>query len=190
MKMQDKYGTEKSITFESRRTVEENPQVTFLFAPREAAGLAGMAGLYRAWLMEKEGLSRLASPQAKPLFLDIYGVSQKKESFLGFLVDRPATGTTVEELRAMCAALEQAGANDGVLTLYYWNKKGTAAGFSAISRWTDPSGAKRRSPLRPGKRGTGPRTVLRRGQRPRPQRKLGLVVLQQRRDQPAADPLV
>lgn len=128
MKMQDKYGTEKSITFESRRTVEENPQVTFLFAPREAAGLAGMAGLYRAWLMEKEGLSRLASPQAKPLFLDIYGVSQKKESFLGFLVDRPATGTTVEELRAMCAALEQAGANDGVLTLYYWNKKGTGGG--------------------------------------------------------------
>ena len=106
MKMQDKYGTEKSITFESRRTVEENPQVTFLFAPRETAGLAGMAGLYRAWLMEKEGLSRLSSPQAKPLFLDIYGVSQKKER---------------------------------------------AAGFSEISRWTDPSGAKRRSPASPRK---------------------------------------
>ncbi len=128
MKLQDKYGTEKSITFESRRTVQENPLVQFLFTSSVSADLAEMAGLYRTYLMEECDLQRIKPDQAKSLFLDVYGVSQKKESFLGFLVDRPATGTTVEELRAITERLEQEGAQDSVFSLYYFHKKGTGSG--------------------------------------------------------------
>lgn len=119
----DKYGTEKTMTFESRRRITENPRVRFLLTTPETATLAGMAARYRDYLEQTAGLSRLTESAA--VYLDVYGVSQQKESFLGFLMWRSVAATTADQLADIAAALKEAGVDDGVMSLYYFSKGGT-----------------------------------------------------------------
>ena len=119
----DKYGTEKTMTFESKKTMSENPRVRFLMATPETANLAGMAARYRRYLEQTFGLSRLT--EASMVYLDVYGVSQQKESFLGFPVWRSVAATTATQLTDIATALNNAGVDDGVISLYYFNKGGT-----------------------------------------------------------------
>lgn len=128
MKLYDKYGTEKNITFESKKVSDANPLVRYWFAGKKDANLAGMAALYRNYLIQEKNFGKIKKSTDAPLYLDVFGASEKKESVLGFLVDKTVTATTMKDLNDIAARLSELKINNMVILLEYFNKKGTGSG--------------------------------------------------------------
>lgn len=130
LKLYDKYGTEKIITFESKKVTEVNPIIRYQFTNKEKSNLVGMAEIYRNRLIRKSNLSQLKNNSNTPLYLDIYGASEKKESVLGFLIDKVVAVTTINDLKDITKVLIDSKIDNTIITLKYFNEKGTGGSVS------------------------------------------------------------
>ncbi len=67
---------------------------------------AGMAGKYRAYLIEEQGLSKRTREGQYPLYLDVYGYMKKQAQFLGFPYTKAWMLTTVSDMEKMVDDLD------------------------------------------------------------------------------------
>lgn len=119
-----KDGSETAVTItEKKLETWTDYQVSYFFLPKEENSLGDMAALYRAYLVETEGMvSRIEAQEDIPLYLDLYGYIEKTKSFLGIPRDTKISMTTAADANAMLDALQSGGVDNVVVKYNYWAK--------------------------------------------------------------------
>lgn len=94
-----------------------NLSVRYSFLEGEKANYAGMAEYYRTYLMNTYGMSKLEATDSTAFYTDIYGIMDKKVSYVGFPINTKYALTTFEEAETIVNDLIGLGVED--LTVRY-----------------------------------------------------------------------
>ena len=125
MNLLDKDGKTRVVTFIAKHYTEINPVVSCRFLSGSEAGYTGMAKLYRNYLTETRDMARIVPGKDVPIVIDLIGATQKKESFLGVVVNRTLPVTTLDEAGGIVDALREKHVSGINLYLYDYGKDGT-----------------------------------------------------------------
>lgn len=123
----DSAWNEREVTVVSDRTAEVNPVVTYHFLEGDQAQPAGMAAVYRDYLLA-QGVTARIPEGPLPCSFEVFGAVGKSESFLGFPVTRTVSATTAADLEEMVAAFREAGIPSSWWTLYGFTRGGMYGG--------------------------------------------------------------
>ena len=139
------YGRLSRLSVFQSRPNREDIQVRYKFLSGSDADYAGMARLYREYLITKGVLPASLAGAAKsaPLFVELIGSVQKKEPILGIprLVDLPLT--TFAQALEIAKALEQAGVENVVFRYVGWQEGGIRHEYPSRVRLLDELGSRR-----------------------------------------------
>ena len=144
MNLLDKDGKTRVVTFVAKHCTDVNPIVSYDFLSGDAAGYVGMAKRYRDHLIKTNNMTKIQSGGKAPIFIDLIGATQKKESFLGFIVNSTLPVTTLEEAGTIVDILREKKVDGINLYLYEFGPKGTGGSvplsFSIESKLGGKSG--------------------------------------------------
>ena len=119
----DNQWNERQVPVTAREVTGENPVVLYRFT-QPGGGLADMAALYRQTLMAGTRLARLPESGDMPLLLEVFGVTQMKDSILGVITDRKITATVFDDVSRMVEQLRGEGVEKTRPLLYGFLKGG------------------------------------------------------------------
>ena len=119
-----KDGSEMAVNItEKKLETWSDYEVSYYFLGGEENSLAGMASLYRDYLIRNEGLeSRIPQQENIPLYLNLYGYIDKTKSFLGIPRDTKIAMTTLEDANEILDSLQENGVDQVVLKYDFWAK--------------------------------------------------------------------
>ena len=113
----------------------------YYFLAGEEANFAGMAGVYRGYLMRKEGMAE-RKPDGTVLFLDVYAAVSRRESVLGIPVTVQRRLSDLDDVRQLYAALRGVLSDKVRLRVLSWSADGlkgksdTSPSWAAGNRWS------------------------------------------------------
>ena len=110
------------ITFEKGKIQNGNIRVRYFLLNESEAGVAGMASVYRQYLMKVHGLTKTNSDKA-PIYLSVLAAAKRPGSILGIRVDRVEAMTTYRQAADMVSALHQDGVASVELLLEEWSRE-------------------------------------------------------------------
>ncbi len=87
----------------------------------EVVSYTEIADVYRNYLIEEKGLTKVAQSDYAPLFIDFYGGTLKSKSILGIPIDVKTAFTTFEEAVEIVSELMELGVTDFVVNYNDWS---------------------------------------------------------------------
>ncbi|MBR7132097.1 MAG: hypothetical protein IKD04_01050 [Clostridia bacterium] len=115
----------RTVRIADEKPASVNPVVGFRFLSGQEANYSGMAQLYREILVKKYKLEPLKEDAlAVSPFLQIFGKTYKKSSFLGIPYNKAVKATTLTDVENMYSKLSKSGVKDFSLALYGFSKGG------------------------------------------------------------------
>ena len=123
----DSAWNEREVTVVSDRKADVNPVVRYHFLEGDQAQPAGMAAVYREYLLS-QGVTARIPDGPLPCSFEVFGAVGKSGSFLGFPVTRTVSATTAADLEEMFRAFREAGISSSWWTLYGFTKGGMYGG--------------------------------------------------------------
>lgn len=124
----DKEWNERDVTVVSERVTPVNPVVSYHFLEGEDAQPAGLAAVYREYLLAHGGLKPVTADGAPACHFEVFGAVKKADSVLGIPVERTVSATTAVGVAEMMAAFRGKGISASVWTLYGFTKGGLYGG--------------------------------------------------------------
>lgn len=114
----DKEWNERDVTVVSERVTPVNPVVTYHFREGNAAQPAGLAAVYRQYLLDGGAIAPTARDGAPLCQFELFGAVKKAGSVLGIPVERTVSATTADDVAAMMAAFRDKGITASTWTLH------------------------------------------------------------------------
>ncbi len=105
---QDETKMRGMYTYYDRNYYQGNYKVRYRFLTGEEAGYVGMAKAYQNYLVQKGDLKKQEKIKDNtPLYLEALGTIDKKDTFLGFSVDKAVTLTSFSQAQSILKELGQ-----------------------------------------------------------------------------------
>jgi hypothetical protein len=93
--------------------------IRYNFLESDKTDYSSMANFYRNYLIQTYGLERISEDTGVPFYADIYGIIDKKVSFVGFPINIKYPLTTFEQASEIVAALQDKGIDNMKLRYMY-----------------------------------------------------------------------
>lgn len=104
----DKDWNAREIVIVRNSHVEINPKIDYYFSSGIDADYNGMAKIYRNYLIDSKNYKKMINTNTLPsLYLEIFGLVKKQESFLGFMVNKKVISTDFKDIENILEKLNQ-----------------------------------------------------------------------------------
>ena len=107
----------KTVVNNYCRLPASNLSLRYSFLSGDKADYVGMAEYYRLYLMNTYGMEKMEATDATAFYVDLYGIMDKKVSYVGFPINTKYALTTFEEAEEIVGELFSLGIED--LTVRY-----------------------------------------------------------------------
>lgn len=110
------------VTFEKGDIQNGNIRVRYFLLNESESGTAGMAAVYRQYLIKTQGLTPAVGEKV-PLYLSVLAAAKRQTSILGIRVDRVEAMTTYRQAADMVTDLHSNGVESVELLLEEWSRE-------------------------------------------------------------------
>ncbi|MBP3380140.1 MAG: hypothetical protein J6K77_04690 [Ruminococcus sp.] len=117
-------SNDKLTVFESGNIKSDDIELRYYPISKEDADYVDVAECYRDYLMKEEGLTAKTTQGEAPMYVDLYGGTQKKKPILGIPVTMKQPITRYNEAVEILTELKNYGAEDIVVSYNNWTNDG------------------------------------------------------------------
>lgn len=128
-----------SVPMFQSETYKGDIRIRYAFTAGSSADYVGMAKVYRQYLVQSNGLTRLPAQKASPFIMELHGAFQRDKSFLGIHYNAIEPLTTYDEAKKLLGTLEDRGVTAIALRYSEWFNGGIR--FASARKKTSPIGA-------------------------------------------------
>lgn len=130
-------SNDKLTVFESGKIKSDDIELLYYPISKENADYVDVAECYRNYLMKNEGLTKKTSAGEAPMYVSLYGGTQKKKPVLGIPVTMKQTVTKYDEAVEILSELKNNGAENLIVSYSKWTNDGIV---SKVDTGAKPSG--------------------------------------------------
>ncbi len=116
--------TEELTCFESGGIKSDDIELLYYPIAKEEASYVDIAAKYRDYLLNEEGVTVKTEADSAPMYVDLYGGTQKKKPILGIPVTMKTAITTYSQAQNILSQLESNGVDNMVVSYNNWTNNG------------------------------------------------------------------
>ncbi|HOR22234.1 MAG TPA: pantoate--beta-alanine ligase, partial [Ruminococcus sp.] len=113
-------SNDKLTVFESGAIKSDDIELRYYPIAKEGADYTDIAARYRQYLTEEAGVSAKTEAGKSPMYVDLYGGTQKKKPVLGIPVTMKQKITTYDQAGQILSQLKNSGVDDIVVSYNNW----------------------------------------------------------------------
>lgn len=117
-------SNDKLTVFESGAIKSDDIELRYYPIAKEGADYTDIAARYRQYLTEEAGVSAKTEAGKSPMYVDLYGGTQKKKPVLGIPVTMKQKITTYDQAGQILSQLKNSGVDDIVVSYNNWTNDG------------------------------------------------------------------
>ena len=133
----------KLTVFEGGKIKSDDIELLYFPIESENASYMDVAKRYRDYLTENGSLTQKTTTEKSPLYVDIYGGTMKKASFLGIPISMKKSVTNYEQTKEILSNLNTDGADDIVVTYNNWTNDGISGKIDVDAKPSNVLGGKK-----------------------------------------------
>lgn len=115
---------EELTVFESGNIKSDDIELLYYPIAKEDASYVDVAAKYREYLLEEEGVTVKAKADSAPMYVDLYGGTEKKKPVLGIPVTMKTAITSYSQAQTILSQLENNGVDNMVVSYNNWTNDG------------------------------------------------------------------
>ena len=116
--------SDKITVFESGKIKSDDIELLYYPIAKENADYVDVAAKYREYLTEKAGVEIKSESDKAPMYVDLYGGTEKKKPVLGIPVTMKQSVTSYDEAKEILTSLKNNGVDDMVVSYNNWTDDG------------------------------------------------------------------
>ncbi|MCD8187902.1 MAG: DUF5696 domain-containing protein [Ruminococcus sp.] len=117
-------STEELTVFESGSIKSDDIELLYYPISKEDASYVDVAARYRQYLMEEEGVTDKTEADSSPMYVDLYGGTEKETPILGIPITMKTSFTSYSEAQEILTLLNNSGVDDIVVSYNNWTNDG------------------------------------------------------------------
>ncbi|MBQ8296740.1 MAG: hypothetical protein IJX77_03055 [Ruminococcus sp.] len=130
-------ATEELTVFESGDINSDDIELLYYPIAKEDASYVDVAARYREYLLDDAGVTVKAEADSAPMYVDLYGGTEKEKPVLGIPVTMNTAITSFSEAKKILTKLNENGVDDMVVSYNNWTDDGID---NKVDTEADPSG--------------------------------------------------
>jgi hypothetical protein len=130
-------STEELTVFESGDVNCDDIELLYYPISKEDASYVDVAAKYREYLTEEAGVTVKTEADSSPMYVDLYGGTEKETPILGIPVTMKTSITSYSQAKEILSELEDSGVDSLVVSYNNWTNDGIK---SKVDTDADPSG--------------------------------------------------
>lgn len=115
---------EELTVFESGDIKSDDIELLYYPISKEDASYVDVAERYRQYLLEDKGVTVKAEADSSPMYVDLYGGTEKQKPVLGIPVTMKTSITSYSEAQSIITQLRDSGVDDMVVSYNKWTNDG------------------------------------------------------------------
>ena len=135
--------SDKLTVFESGGIKSDDIELLYYPIAKEGADYVDVAERYRNYLMNEAGVEVRAKPDSAPMYIDLYGGTEKKKPVLGVPVTMKQSVTKYDEAVEIIKSLKQNGVDDMIVSYNNWTNDGIQNKIDTGAKSSGTLGSKR-----------------------------------------------
>lgn len=117
-------SNEKFTVFEKGKIISDDIELLYYPISKKDADYVDVAKRYRQYLIEEEGVQQRSKADSAPMYVDLYGGAQKKESVLGIPITMKKSITSYSQAEEILSKLHTDGVDEAVVSYTNWTNDG------------------------------------------------------------------
>lgn len=117
-------SNEKFTVFEKGKIISDDIELLYYPIAKNDADYVDVAKRYRQHLMEEENVQVRSEAESAPMYVNLYGGAQKKESVLGIPITMKKSITSYSQAEEILSKLYSSGVDDAVVSYTNWTNDG------------------------------------------------------------------
>ena len=135
--------SDKLTVFESGGIKSDDIELLYYPISKEGASYVDVAECYRNYLMNEAGVEVRAKADSAPMYIDLYGGTEKKKPVLGVPVTMKQSVTKYDEAVEIIKSLKQNGVDDMIVSYNNWTNDGIQNKIDTGAKSSGTLGSKR-----------------------------------------------